>query len=1372
MAVETETGTNGSLVLAVNGERFELPTIDPSTTLLEFLRSHTPFKSVKLSCGEGGCGACVVLLSKYDPVLDKVEDFTISSCLTLLCSINRCSITTSEGLGNSKNGFHPIHKRFSAFHASQCGFCTPGMCVSLFGALVNAEKLNRLEPPPGFSKLTVSEAEEAVAGNLCRCTGYRSIADACKSLAADVDIEDLGLNSFWRKGESKEVKISKLPFYNRDDKFCTFPEFLKKEIRSGIFLDSNKYNWYSPASVEELQSLLKVNDIRKGCENKIVVSNTGMGYYKEVESYDRYIDLKHIPELSILRFDQTGVEIGAAVTISKVIETLKTENKHQFLPTDEIVLNKLANHMEKIASGFIRNTASVGGNLVMAQRKHFPSDIATILLAVGSTVDIMSGYQFERITLEEFLERPPLDFNSILINVKIPNWASIRKVSPENNTTLLFETYRAAPRPLGNALPYLNAAFLAEVSPCKTSEGIMVNHCQLAFGAYGTKHAIRAGRIEEFLKGKLLSDDVLYEAIKLVRTIVVPEDGTAYPAYRSSLAAGFLFEFFSSLIDGGAEITNSFLDGSGSTSLLKHSKPEQKDDQYYQKKVSKMLSSSKQALELSKRHYPVGEPVTKTGAVVQASGEAVYVDDIPSPVNCLHGAFIYSTKPSAWVKSIEINPKSNPGGIAAVLSFKDIPERGENVGAKSVFGTEPLFAEDVTQCAGQRLAFVVADTQKHADRAANCAVVEYGMEDLEPPILSVEEAVKRSSFFDVPPILYPKPVGDISKGMAEADHKIISAEIKLGSQYYFYMESQTALAIPDEDNCIMVYSSIQCPESAQIVIAKCLGIPEHNVRVITRRVGGGFGGKAIRAMPIATACALAAHKLHRPVRMYLNRKTDMIVTGGRHPMKITYTVGFKSDGKITALQLDILINSGFSPDISPVMPHNIFSALKKYNWGALSFDIKVCKTNLTSKSAMRAPGEVQGSFIAEAIIEHVASTLLLEVDSVRNANLHTYDSLKLFYKESAGESLEYTLPLIWDKVAESSSFNQRVQMVNESNRCNKWKKRGISRVPIVHGVLLRPTPGRVSILKDGSVVVEVGGIELGQGLWTKVKQMAAFALGSIQCNGDGDLLDKVRVIQADTLSLIQGGFTAGSTTSESSCEAVRLCCNMLVERLTPLKEKLQEQMGPIKWEMLIFQAHMQAVNLSASSYYAPDMLSTSYLNYGAAVSEVEVNLLTGETTILQVDIIYDCGQSLNPAVDLGQIEGAFVQGIGFFMSEEYLTNSDGLVVAEGTWTYKIPSLDTIPKQFNVEILNSGHHEKRILSSKASGEPPLLLAVSVHGATRAAIKEARKQLLSWSSQNGSESIFQLGVPATMPVVKELCGLDMVERYLEWSLGSNK
>ncbi|XP_027173864.1 indole-3-acetaldehyde oxidase-like [Coffea eugenioides] len=1354
---------NSNLVFAVNGEKFEVANIDPSTTLLQFLRYHTRFKSAKLSCGEGGCGACVVMLSKYNPELGQVEDFSVSSCLTLLCSVDNCSITTSDGLGNSKDGFHPIHQRFAGFHASQCGYCTPGMCMSFFAALAQAEKANRPEPPPGFSKLTVVEAEKAIAGNLCRCTGYRPIADACKSFAADVDLEDLGLNSFWRKGEPKEVKLRRLPLYTPDGKFSRFPEFLRGRSKSAMILHLKGKSWYSPTTIEEVKSLLNSNMIEDNMQIRLVVGNTGMGYYKELDNYDRYIDLRYVPELSTIRKNHRGIEIGAAVTISKVISCLKEEGNVYYSSDSKQVFEKLADHMEKIASGFIRNSASIGGNLVMAQRKSFPSDIATILLAVGSLVSITSGHKHESLTLEEFFSRPPMDSRSVLLSVHIPSLKPKGSgYSNESNSKLIFETYRAAPRPLGNALPYLNAAFLADVSP--QVNGLIVNDIQLAFGVYGTKHPTRARKVEEYLSGKILTASILYEAVKLVKAGVIPEAGTSHAAYRTSLAVGLLFQFLFPYVNVGSAICDGLSNGFAGN-LLKDSSENHKENSLHQLASSKLLSSGKQEVKSSKEHYPVGEPTTKSGAAIQASGEAVFVDDIPSPPNCLYGAFIYSTKPLARIKGVELIPNNRISGVAALISYKDIPERGGNVGSMTKRGFEPLFADEFTRCAGEPIAFVVAESQKSADLAARSALVKYDTENLDPPILTVEEAVEKSSFFEIPAFLYPAQVGDFSKGMAEADHRILSAEIKLGSQYYFYMETQTALAVPDEDNCVLVYSSTQSAEHMHITIAKCLGIPEHNVRVITRRVGGGFGGKLMRSMPVATACALAAYKLSCPVRTYLNRKTDMIMIGGRHPMKITYNVGFKSSGKVTALHLDILINAGLSAEISPILPLTLIGTLKKYNWGALSFDIKVCKTNHSTKSTMRAPGEVQGSYIADAIMEQIASMLSMEVDSVRNINLHTFESLKVFYGEAAGEALEYTLTDMWEKLGASSRLVQRTEMIEQFNRINTWKKRGISRVPIVYEVAVVSTPGKVSILSDGSIVVEVGGIEIGQGLWTKVKQVTAYALSLIGCNGTENLVEKVRVVQSDTLSLVQGGYTGRSTKSESSCEAVRLCCNLLVERLAPLKSKLQEQMGSVNWEVLIVQAYSQSVNLAAHSYYVPASNSIHYLNYGAAVGEVEINILTGETKILQADIIYDCGKSMNPAVDLGQIEGAFAQGVGFFMLEEFVINADGLTISDGTWTYKIPAIDNIPMLLNVEVVNSGHHEKRVLSSKASGEPPLVLAASVHCATRAAIKEARKQLNTWSRLDGPDSAFDLDVPAIMPVVKKACGLDNVEKYLE-------
>ncbi|KAG2545361.1 hypothetical protein PVAP13_9KG426185 [Panicum virgatum] len=1249
-----------AVVLAVNGERYEAAGVDPSTTLLEFLRTRTPVRGPKLGCGEGGCGACVVLVSKYDP-------------------------------------------------------------------------------------LTTSEAEKAISGNLCRCTGYRAIVDACKSFAADVDLEDLGLNCFWKKG-SEPAEVSKLPGYN-SGAVCTFPEFLKSEINASVEQANNALvpisddGWYRPKSIDELHRLFESNSFDENSV-KIVASNTGSGVYKDQDLHDKYIDIKGIPELSVINRSSKGIELGSVVSISKAIDVLSDGN---------LVFRKIADHLNKVASPFVRNTATIGGNIIMAQRLQFPSDIATILLAAGSTVTIQVASKRLCLTLEEFLQQPPCDSRTLLLSIFIPDRVS---------DGITFETFRAAPRPCGNAVSYVNSAFLA-----RSSGGDHIEDICLAFGAYGADHAIRARKVEDFLKGKSVTSSVILEAVQLLKETISPSEGTTHPEYRISLAVSFLFTFLSSLANSLNEATEINVPNGSYMNGVTNGSVEHSPVDHLKADINDLPIRSRQEMIFNDEYKPVGKPMKKTGAELQASGEAVYVDDIPAPKDCLYGAFIYSTHPYAHVKGVNFKTSLASKKVIAVITAKDIPTGGENIGSTfPMLGDEPLFADPVAEFAGQNIGVVIAETQRYAYMAAKQAVIDYSTENLQPPILTIEDAIQRNSYFQVPPSLAPKPVGDYNQGMSEADHKIISAEVKLGSQYYFYMETQVALAIPDEDNCITIYSSTQIPEVTQNVVARCLGIPFHNVRLITRRVGGGFGGKAMKAIHVACACAVAAFKLRRPVRMYLDRKTDMIIAGGRHPMKVKYSVGFKSDGKITALHLDLGINAGISPDVSPLMPPAIIGALKKYNWGNLAFDAKVCKTNVSSKSAMRGPGDVQGSFIAEAIIEHVASALSVDTNTIRRKNLHDYKSLAVFYGESAGEASTYSLATMFDKLASSPDYQQRAEMVEHFNRSNMWKKRGISCVPITYEVRLRPTPGKVSIMNDGSIAVEVGGVEIGQGLWTKVKQMTAFGLGQLCTDGGECLLDKVRVIQADTLSMIQGGFTGGSTTSETSCEAVRLSCAALVDRLKPIKESL-EATGTVEWSAIIAQASMASVNLSAHAYWTPDPSFSSYLNYGAAISEVEVDVLTGATTILRSDLVYDCGQSLNPAVDLGQVEGAFVQGVGFFTNEEYATNSDGMVINDGTWTYKIPTVDTIPKQFNVELINSARDQKRVLSSKASGEPPLLLACSVHCAMREAIRAARKEFSVCTGPANSAVTFQMDVPATMPVVKELCGLDVVERYLE-------
>ncbi|XBI04139.1 hypothetical protein VPH35_132476 [Triticum aestivum] len=1177
-------------------------------------------------CFGRGCGACVVLIATYNPTKDEVAEFSASSCLTLLYNINLCSDITTEGLGNTQDGFHSIQKRMVGFHASQCGFCTPGMCMSIFTSLANADKSKRPEPRKGFSKLTVSEAERAFSGNMCRCTEYRPIVDSCKKNSSDVDLEDLDAN------------VGKLPAYTPGGGVCTFPDFLKSEIKSLILhladvLMSRIKQYYDLLN----SSLFSVYAV------KVVVWNTSAGVklYKDQDLCNKYIDIG-----GILNFQLFG----------RKILILEQEARSTSCANESVVFRKLAEHMSKVATSFVRNTASLGGNIVLAQKYPFPSDIATVLLGAASTIRLQVYSETLEVTFEDIF---------------IPNWAS----DSQKESNVIFETYRAAPRPLGNVVSYINTDMLGHVSLNESSGDLVLSNLHMAFGAYGTEHAIRPTKVEQHLTGKVLTPSVVLEAVQLLRETIVPMEGTSHPEYRVSVAVGFLFSYLSPFAKG--------IKGPGKTLNISSAGSLDTDD------ICNLPLSSRRETVSSDEYKPVGEPIKKYAVELQASGEAVYVDDILAPKNCLYGEFIYSTRPLAYVENIKFKPSL----------VKDIPGGGQNIGSSFMFGDEPLFGAPVAEYVGQALGVVIAETQRYANLAGKQEVVEYDTKDLKPPILTVEQTVQHSSYFEVPPEKYPKQVGEFFKGMAK---------VKLASQYHFYMETQTALAIPDEDNNMVVYSSTQYPEAVQSVIARCLDVPFSNVCVITRRVGGGFGGKSFRSHTVATAAALCAFKLRRLVWMYLNRSTDMIMIGGRHPIKAYYSVGFKSDGRIAPGHIDQRWD--FSR-------HELPNAR-----GALSFDIKVCKTNTTSKSAMRAPGDTQGSCVAEAIIEHVAT------------NFQTYDSLVLFYPESAGEASTYTLHSIFDMLLMTSSYLHRAESSKQFNNCNKWRKRGIS-----------CAPGRVYVLNGGSVLVEVGGVEIGQGLWTKEQQMAVFSLGQLWPDGCEFLLDR---LTADTPNLIQDGLTAGRTSSESSC-------NMLVDKLKPVMEKLKQQWGgAVSWDVLISQAVQDNVNLSSGAYWVPSQESNAYLNYGAGRSEVEIDLLTGAITLLRSGLVYDYGMSLNPA-----IEGSFIQGIGFFTKEEHETNTDGMVMSDSTWVYKILSVDTVPKQFNAEVLNTGYHKNRVLSSKASGEPVLVLAASVHCAVREAIRAARKEFGSL------QLMFQLDVPASMTLVKEMCGLEIVDKYLE-------
>ncbi|KAH6555359.1 hypothetical protein KP509_1Z262600 [Ceratopteris richardii] len=1092
------------LLFALNERRIEIKFPDPSMTLLTFLRTHARLTGTKLGCGEGGCGACLVLCASYDPVSKHVQESSINSCLTLLCSLDGCAITTIEGLGSTQSGFHPIQKRMAGFHASQCGYCTPGMCISLYSTLRNSwgphsHKIDhRHHSVHIIPTLTCEDAQKAIIGNLCRCTGYRPILDVCKSFSGDVDVEDLGINSFW--SSPREANVELLPPFSRISD-TSFPEFLMKELnnRSGqntFARDQSAVCGYSsPANALDLKVTFRDRDAGverlwiqarnlnsafeavqlahvRG-EAKLVVGNTSSGFYKD-ENLRLFIDIGHIPELLVMKEVSGSLIVGAAVSIGKLIDALEAiirENTDEnTAPDNGSVTQGLALHLRKVANAHVRHRASVGGNLIMAQQFCFDSDLASLFLAVGATVHIIAfGGKSQTLSMEDFLQIGQLEPGWILESIALPlhknshrgsvladNGRESNKKHPHTKQSY-FRTYRAAPRNLGNSLAHLNAAFFASIS--HSGSYCTVLDSKLAFGALGGVHAIRAHKVENFLSGLLIH---------------LQEDCLIHKAME------------------------------------------------------------------------------KTEAQIQAAGEAVYVDDIPSPDQCLFAAFVTCTKASAKIKKIDPKQALASVGVTTFISASDIPVGGVNVGA-FVFGApENLFADGFSEYIGHPVGVVVADSVEHARAAAHLVEIQYDGD--ASPILTIEDAVSKGSLFSVPTFASKVSIGKVEHGLLEADYQVSDAEVRTGSQYYFYMETQTALAIPDEDNCIVVYSSCQNTEYLQKSLSMCLGIPHHNVRIITRRVGGGFGGKAFRNIVVANACAVAAFKLRRPVRMYLDRKTDMVMMGGRHPTKTSYTVGFKSDGK----------------DCSTTLPLLVTSSLKKYNWGSLELEYAVCKTNLSSKSAMRGPRHLQGSFIADSIMEHVAFFLALDVHTVITRNMHSLDSCSLFFANSdmTGGIESYTLPTMWNCML--ARMEEKVKEVRSFNADNAWSKMGLSATPCIYEVGQKSQPAKVSIYHDGSVVVEVGGIEMGQGLWTKVKQATVHGLSPLITPRSAASLMKVWVVQADSISLPHGGITSGSTTSEGSCEAVRQACQILVERLLPIKlDKEKESSTTLSWNELI-----------------------------------------------------------------------------------------------------------------------------------------------------------------------------------------------------------
>ncbi len=728
----------------------------------------------------------------------------------------------------------------------------------------------------------------------------------------------------------------------------------------------------------------------------------------------------------------------------------------------------------------------------------------------------------------------------------------------------------------------------------------------------------------------------------------------------------------------------------------------------------------------------VGKALPHDSAHLHVAGTAAYTDDLPEPRDLLHLAVGMSTRPHARIRGLGLDAVRAAPGVVDVMVAADVP--GEN-NYGSIVKDDPVFADGLVQYVGQPVFAVAATTVDAARRAARAAEIEY--EDLEP-ILDPLTAVEKGSFVLPSETLVR---GDPKTALDAAPHRL-KRRVGLGGQDQFYLEGHVAMALPQEDGCMLVYSSTQHPDEVQRIVAHALELDAKDVTVVCRRMGGAFGGKESQAALIGVVAALVAHKTGRPCKLRLDRDDDMIMTGKRHDFVIDYDVGFDDDGRILGIDFEFASRCGMSADLSgPVNDRTMFHCDNAYFLENVRIVSHRCKTNTVSNTAFRGFGGPQGMFAIEYAIDDIARALGKDPLEIRRVNFYGRDERNVTQYQQVVE--DNIVDELFDRLLASSDYEQRRVEIARFNEASKVLRRGIAITPVKFGIsftstILNQAGALVHVYRDGTVQLNHGGTEMGQGLYIKVAQVVADEFGIA--------IERVRTTAADTSKVPNASATAASSGSDMNGKAAQKAAAKIVKRLRAFgaahygvseadiefrDDRVFVAERDFGFAEFVQLAWANRVALSATGYYRTpkinyDRASFSgrpffYFAYGAAVTEVVVDTLTGENRVLRVDILHDCGDSLNPAVDLGQIEGGYVQGVGWLTTEELWWDEHGALGTHAPSTYKIPTSSDVAPDFRVEMVQDmANREKTIYRSKAVGEPPLMLALSAFFALRDAL----------------------------------------------------
>lgn len=1410
------------MTIYVNGKRFDIMSVEPDATLLEFLRSPVvSLTGTKLGCGEvscvvflrmpscqqrvtrlgffgfqGGCGACTVMVSQV--LRGKIVHRAVNACLAPLASVDSCAVTTVEGIGTVKGGMHPVQERIARLHGSQCGFCTPGIVMALYTVLRN-------NPSP-----TRAEIEEAMDGNLCRCTGYRPILDAAKSFASDKEgccasrsdgscCRDRSFEKEWADKQpptnERVFRVVTSTVSKATGTICAapysgdaepiFPPYLqtKHEIKP-LRLEGERVLWFRPTSLEQL---LEIKGMAP--DAKLIVGNTEVGIETKFKGmpYPIRVHVSHVPELQEIEIVESedgpkGVHIGGCVSLTD-LETVCRDMLRE-RPQQAGVFGAIKSMLRWFASNQIRNVAALAGNIATASPI---SDLNPTLVSSGAMVTLVEPSGAQRtVPMTSF-------FKSYRKTEMRPGEVILRVFLPFTRPFEFIHAFKQARR-REDDIALAGASFRVLLEP-NSAGSWTVAEAGMGFAGMAPITA-QAPTAVGALVGAQWDDSVIGPVVDaLLKDLPLPHDVPGgMPEYRRTLAASFFLKFFlrvnvelASAIEaaGGSLPAAPSVHDRDTTAAFEFERELSHGLQAYDVPrgvphaadaagrpggsggaASSAAGGAGDGSDTAAKTVPAAEEGGARSAAVlgnaekhqssllQVTGEALYTDDMPLPGKALESWFVTSTHAHAKLLSVDTSAALEEHGVVAVLTHEDIRE-GANVFGGGGVMDEEIFPTTHVYYVGQPIAIVVATTRGTAERAAKLVKVEY--EEL-PAITSIEDAIAANSFqCENHGVLN----GDVEAAFSRDDVVVVEGSVRCGGQEHFYLESNATVAIPGESGTSMqIYCSTQAAHKTQMCAAKMLGMPASRVVCHVKRMGGGFGGKETRTVPLSLPVVLAASKLGRPVRMNVDRNIDMMVTGQRHAFLGEYKVAVTAEGKFVGLEAQLYAEGGFSSDLSqPVTDRAVFHVDNAYDFGATKISGRVCKTHLPSRTAFRGFGGPQGMFVCEDLIERVASRLGKPAHEIRRLNLYNEGALTPYLQPIT----HYHVPRMWDSLMETSDFARRAETVAAFNTANRYRKRGLAIVPTKYGInftakFFNQGGALVHIYVDGTVLVSHGGTEMGQGLHTKVLQVVAHTLGVplSACYIDETSTDKVP----------NASPTAASASSDLYGAAAFDACRQLNERLAPYVEKMPDA----TFAQRVNAAYFDRVNLSAQGFFATPVCGYdwsiadytkrgtpfAYFTQGVAVAEVDVDTLTGDFHVLRADILMDLGNSLNPAIDIGQIEGAFVQGMGWLTLEEAVWGDKahkwvrpGHMFTQGPGTYKIPSFNDVPLDFRVALLHDEPNPAAIYSSKAVGEPPYFMASAVFLAIRNAISAARLE-------NGIEGHFELDAPATAERIRMACG----------------